>query len=366
MITEEQVLNSLRTIQDPDLHQDIVTLGFIQNLTIDGGRVSFTINLTTPACPVREQFKRAATDAVKTIAGVTDVAIQMTATVRGTGRAPEQTALPGVKHIIAIASGKGGVGKSTLASNLACALQQTGATVGLLDADIYGPSQPKMLGTLNPPLSTTEDNQIIPWNQYGIKMMSMGFIVDDTTPVIWRGPMVHNILTQFVRQVAWGALDYLLIDLPPGTGDAQLTITQTVPLTGAVIVTTPQEVSIQIACKGLRMFSEVHVPVLGMVENMSYFLCGHCNERSPIFRHGGTRKACELHGVPFLGEVPIDATVTLDGDEGKPTVLAHPDSASAASYRAIAGQLAAQLSILTARSATGTEQPATSGCCGGH
>lgn len=259
--------------------------------------------------------------------------------------------LAGVTHVLAIASGKGGVGKSTLATNLACAIRQTGATVGLLDADIYGPSIPKMIGALQPPLQTTDTQQLIPWERHGLHVMSLGFMLTPDAPVIWRGPMVHNVLRQFLQQVAWGTLDYLLIDLPPGTGDAQLTITQMVPLSGAVIVSTPQEVSIHIASKGLAMFGQVNVPVLGFVENMSHFACPHCQQETAIFRRGGTRKAAEIYDVPFLGEVPIDPQVTLDGDRGMPTVLAHPASAAAGAYRAIADQLIAALALRVPRNA---------------
>lgn len=346
MITQKHILDALRGIIDPDLHQDIVSLGFVKDVVINEGAVAFTIELTTPACPVKERFRLQATEAVQKIPGVTNVAVTMTANVRAAGRASDTPLLPNVKNIIAIASGKGGVGKSTLTSNLACALAQTGARVGVLDADIYGPSIPRMLGALHPTLDVTADNCIIPWQVHGLHVMSLGFMVTDDTPVIWRGPMVHNVLSQFLRQVAWGELDYLLIDLPPGTGDAQLTITQMVPLSGAVIVTTPQEVSIHIASKGLKMFTEVKVPILGMIENMSHFVCPHCHEGTAIFRHGGTKKAAALNDVPFLGEVPLDPAIALDGDTGTPTVLAHPDSAAAHAYRTLASQLAARLSTL--------------------
>ncbi len=344
MITEAQILDALRAIEDPDLHQDIVSLGFVKDLVIDGGNVAFTIELTTPACPVKERFRTTATDFVKALPGVENVTVNMTANVRGNQRGTTSTLMAGVKHIVAIASGKGGVGKSTLSANLACALAQTGARVGLLDADIYGPSVPKMMGAEAPQLAVNDKNQILPWTAHGVQLMSMGFMVTEQTPVIWRGPMVHNILGQFLRQVAWGELDYLLIDLPPGTGDAQLTITQSVPLSGAVIVTTPQEVSIQIASKGLKMFEQVNVPVLGFVENMSFFLCGHCQQETFIFRHGGTKRAAEIFGVPFLGELPVDPAIAIDGDRGTPTVIAHPESAAAQAVRDIAGAIAASLS----------------------
>lgn len=266
--------------------------------------------------------------------------------------------LPGVKRIIAVASGKGGVGKSTVTANLACALHASGATVGVLDADVYGPSLPKMFGVERPPISVTEDNQLIPWNHEGIKIMSMGFLVDEKTPVIWRGPMVHNLLSQFFKQVVWGDLDYLLLDLPPGTGDAQLTITQTVPLAGAIIVTTPQEVAIQIASKGLQMFGEVNVPILGFVENMSYYECVCCHERTEPFRSGGTKRAAEMYKVPFLGQIPLDPQITLDGDSGRPTVISHPTSPAAEAYRALASAVTADLAMRP--TAPGTSSPTPS------
>ncbi|MBI2345890.1 MAG: Mrp/NBP35 family ATP-binding protein [Deltaproteobacteria bacterium] len=336
MVAESQVLDALRTIIDPDLGKDIVTLGFVKDLKIDGGKVAFTIELTTPACPVKAEFQRMAEAAVRAIPGVTNVAVAFTSNVRGKAGPQRGDVLAGVKNIVAIASGKGGVGKSTVAANLALALHQSGATVGLLDADIYGPSIPTMFGVAKPPMTVNAENKIRPWIEHGIPIMSMGFLVDDTAPVIWRGPMVHSILTQFLSQVEWGSLDYVLIDLPPGTGDAQLTLTQVAPLTGAVIVTTPQDVAFNIASKGLKMFEQVNVPVLGIIENMSYFTCPHCQERSDIFRHGGARNAAEAMGVP--------------GDAGVPTVIAHPQSAAATAYREIAGQLAARLSTMAMQS----------------
>ncbi|MBI2343949.1 MAG: Mrp/NBP35 family ATP-binding protein [Deltaproteobacteria bacterium] len=344
MVMEADIVQALRSIEDPDLHRDIVSLGFVKDLRIDGGRVTFTIELTTPACPVKEHFRTLATQCVLALPGVTDVAVQFTANVRASARSQPTPLLPDVKNIIAIASGKGGVGKSTLTANLACAMAQSGAMVGVLDADIYGPSLPKMLGALHPTLSVDAQNRLIPLELHGMKVFSLGFMVTDDTPVIWRGPMVHNVLNQLLGQVAWGVLDYFFIDLPPGTGDAQLTITQSVPLTGAVIITTPQEVSIQIASKGLKMFQEVQVPVLGFVENMSAFCCPHCHRESAIFRQGGTERAAQIHHVPFLGAIPIDPMVALDCDAGEPIVFAHPDSEAAKAYQAIAGRVAAALS----------------------
>ncbi|MBI4365758.1 MAG: Mrp/NBP35 family ATP-binding protein [Deltaproteobacteria bacterium] len=349
MPTESHILDALRTIIDPDLNQDIVSLGFVKEMRIDGGRVAFTIELTTPACPVKEEFRRVAVERVRAVPGVTDVAVQITSQVRS-GAAPQRAdVLVGVKNVVAVASGKGGVGKSTVAANLACALHQQGATVGLLDADIYGPSIPMMFGVPKPPIAADAQNRILPWTEHGVRLMSIGFLVDETAPVIWRGPMVHSILTQFLSQVHWGELDYVLIDLPPGTGDAQLTLTQVAPLTGAVIVTTPQDVAFTIASKGLKMFEQVKVPVLGWIENMSFFICPHCDRPSDIFRHGEAGRAVQASGPPLLGKVPLDPQVVADADAGVPTVTAHPDAAAAQAYRAIAGQLAAQLSILAMR-----------------
>lgn len=344
MVTELDVLDSMRHIIDPDLGKDIVSLGFIKNMQIDGGKVSFAIELTTPACPVKEHFRKLAEDSVREITGVTDVQITMTAQVRAHS-APTAGGLNGnIKNVIAVASGKGGVGKSTVSVNLACALAEMGAKVGLLDADIYGPSAPTLLGITQPQLEVTAEKKVIPLETYNIKVMSMGFLLDDNSPVIWRGPMVHGILQQFLGQVVWGDLDYLVIDLPPGTGDAQLTICQSANLSGAVIVTTPQAMSISIAQKGLKMFGEVNVPILGMVENMSHFSCPHCHERSEIFRHGGTARVCDQLGVPFLGEIPIEPQITLQGDAGIPIVVAEPNSKSATAFFQLAGNVAAKLS----------------------
>lgn len=344
MVTELDVLDSLRHIIDPDLGKDIVALGFVKNVVIEGGKVSFAIELTTPACPVKEHFRKTAEDSVREITGVTDVSITMTAQVRSHAPSAQSGLNGNIKNVIAVASGKGGVGKSTVAVNLACALAEMGAKVGLLDADIYGPSVPTLLGITEPRLISTEDKKILPLEAFKLKVMSMGFLLDDNSPVIWRGPMVHGILQQFLGQVVWGDLDYLVIDLPPGTGDAQLTICQSASLSGAVIVTTPQAMSIGIAQKGLKMFEQVNVPVLGMVENMSFFCCPHCKERSEIFRHGGTQKVCESLGVAFLGEIPIEPQITLQGDAGVPIVVAEPNSTSANAFFTLAGSVAAKLS----------------------
>lgn len=346
MITKEQVLSALGTVMDPDLGRDIVTLGFIKDLAIEGGRVSFILELTTPACPLKGKLEADSKAAVQGLAGVTEVSVKVTSNVPQ-HRAPAisgERLLPRVKNFIAVASGKGGVGKSTVSVNLALALAESGASVGLLDADIYGPSVPIMLGVKEQPQIV--DKKIVPHSKYGIKFMSLGFMMPDDSPVIWRGPLVMQAVEQLLRDVAWGELDYLVVDLPPGTGDAQLTLTQKVPLTGAVIVTTPQDVALIDAKKGLAMFQKVNVPVLGIIENMSYFLCSHCNERTEIFSHGGAREYSEKVGVPFLGEIPLEPAIRMGGDSGKPIFAAEPSSPQAAIFRNIAGAVAARISVI--------------------
>lgn len=345
-ITEDVVLDVLRTVEDPDLHRDIVDLGFVKNLKISGSRVSFQVELTTPACPVKDQLKAECEEKVRQLPGVEEVEVEMTAQVRGRSLPPGGL-LPGVKNIIAVASGKGGVGKSTTAINLALALKATGASVGLLDADVYGPSMAMMFGLKGQP-EITEDRKIKPLVGYGVKVLSMGFLADENKPVIWRGPMVHGLLQQFLKDGDWGELDYLVIDLPPGTGDAQLSISQLIPITGAAIVTTPQDVSLLDARKGLKTFFTLKVPILGIIENMSYFICNECGTRHEIFRHGGGKKAAEELEVPFLGEIPLEPSVVMGGDEGKPIVAQEPDSPVTRAYSEVAGRIAAQLSILQA------------------
>jgi ATP-binding protein involved in chromosome partitioning len=275
---------------------------------------------------------------------IDQVNIEVGSQIRGR-RVGNDSLLQGVKNVIAVASGKGGVGKSTVAANLALALSEWGTSVGLLDADIYGPSMPTMMGLLNEKPTASADGLIEPLRRHDMSVMSMGFLLGDDAPVIWRGPMVHKIIQQFLGQVNWGALDYLVIDLPPGTGDAQLTLTQTAPLSGAVIVTTPQDVSLLDARKGLRMFQQVNVPVLGIVENMSYYLCPHCGDRAEIFRHGGGKKVSEELNVPFLGEIPIESAVAEGGDQGAPVVTHAPESAAADAFRSCARQVVSQLMI---------------------
>jgi len=347
-VTESAVLAALRPIVDPDFGKSIVDLGFVKNVRIDGDRVSFTIELTTPACPVKAEFERAARERVAALPGVADVAVTMTANTRGRAAAapsPQGVALPGVKNTIAVASGKGGVGKSTTAVNLALALRETGASVGLMDADVYGPSLPLLTGVSGRPHS--ENKRIFPLEGYGMKLMSMGFFVTESSPVIWRGPMVHGLIRQFLTDVEWGELDYLVIDLPPGTGDAALTLTQMAPLSGAVIVTTANDLSLIDARKGLKMFEKVQVPVLGVIENMSYFVPPDApDKRYYIFGQGGGRRIAAELGVDFLGEVPIDPRVVEGGDAGKPILVYAPDSPAAVMLREIAGRIARKLAVL--------------------
>jgi len=355
-VTAAQVLDALRVVFDPDLGRDIVSLGFVQNIKICGGSVAFDVELTTPACPVEERLKFESKEAVKALPGVENVSVTMTSQVRGRDMPDSSTILSGVKNIIAVASGKGGVGKSTCAVNLALALAQTGAAVGLLDGDVYGPSIPRLLGIREQP-KMTEDEKLIPIEVHGIKAMSLGFLTGPDTPVIWRGPMATRLIQQFLGAVEWGDLDYLLIDLPPGTGDIQLTLVQSAPLTGAVIVTTPQDVAREISTKGLKMFTQVNVPILGIIENMSYFVCGHCDERTEIFRHGTVQSSCEDGHVPFLGEIPIDPELVLGGDEGMPIVVRMPESVAARAFVNIASNIAARLSTVHMTRETSIEKP---------
>ena len=343
-ITTDQVLNALRTVQDPDLRRDLVSLGFIKQLAIEGDRVAFAIELTTPACPVREQLKAQAHAAVLAVPGVRQVDVTMTSQVRASVNPPAGTGLPAIKNIIPIASGKGGVGKSTVTANLAHALARTGAAVGVMDADVYGPSIPTILGVHGQP-TVHEDQRISPVVQDGLKVISMGFFMQSDDAVIWRGPMLHKTIQQFLGGVAWGALDYLLVDLPPGTGDVQLSLCQSIPITGAVIVSTPQDVALNVAQKAITMFKKLNAPILGIIENMSGHTCPACGHHEEVFGSGGARKTAERLGIPFLGEIPLATPVRVASDEGKPVVLVQPDSSLAKAFIRAAEQLAAQVSI---------------------
>ncbi len=343
-VTQEQVLDALRFVMDPDLKRDVVSLGFIKDLKIEGGQVYFTLELTTPACPLKEQLKTAAEEAVRRIKGISEVHVEVTSKVSTHRTQVEGEILPGVRNIVAIASGKGGVGKSTVCVSLAVALARTGAKVGLLDTDIYGPSIPIMMGVKEQPEMI--EQRLIPISKYGVKLMSIGFLIDEETPLIWRGPMVMKAVEQLLTDVEWGELDYLMIDLPPGTGDVQLTLAQKVPLTGAVIVTTPQDVALLDVVRGISMFKKLNVPILGIIENMSFFQCPHCGEKSDIFSHGGGEAASRKLEVPFLGEVPIDLKTRTGGDTGRPVLIDAPDSNQSKIFMEIAGQMAARISSL--------------------
>jgi ATP-binding protein involved in chromosome partitioning len=347
--TNQQVLAALSTIRDPDLGRDVVSLGMIKELAVDqGGRVSFTFELTTPACPVRDRFKSQAQDAVGAIPGVTGVDVRMTANVRPAFMRPKPSEiLPGVKQTIAVASGKGGVGKSTVAVNLAAALRLAGAEVGLLDADIYGPSVPAMTDSKVEPQQS--NGHLLPVEAHGLKVMSFGQIYPGDQPTIYRGPMVGKAIEAMMVQVDWGRLDYLVIDLPPGTGDASLTLAQAVPLTGVAIVCTPQDVATDIAVKALQMFRKLNVTPLGLIENMSWYVCPSCGHRHDIFGHGGAEAAAQRLGVPFLGAVPLEEGIREDADRGRPVVISRPESVGAKAFVEIASQVAARTSIQSFR-----------------
>lgn len=342
--TKEQVLDALRKVMDPDLRRDIVSLGFVKDLATCGGSTKFSIELTTPACPVKDQLKKEAHDVVMAIPGMKEVNIDMTSNVQGRSAGPGPGALAkGIKNIIAVSSGKGGVGKSTVATNLAVALAETGARVGLLDCDLYGPDIPRMLGIEKKP--EVADGKLKPIARYGVKSMSIGYLVPADQPIVWRGPMLHKAIEQFLGDVVWEELDYLLVDMPPGTGDVQLSLAQLVPLAGAVVVTTPQQVAVDDVLKAIGMFRQVHVEVLGVVENMAGFVCGHCHKETEIFGKGGAEALSKKFGIPVLGRIPLDLAIREGGDAGAPIVTAHPKSPTSAAFRAVAGQLAAQLSI---------------------
>ncbi len=339
----------LSAIKDPDLGRDVVSLGMIKDLAVsEAGRVSFTFELTTPACPVRDRFQALAHQLVSDVPGVTAVDLKMTANVRPAfnGRSHE-AAIPGVKHIIAVGSGKGGVGKSTVAVNLAASLQLSGARVGLLDADIYGPSVPGMLGVADQP--RVQDQKLVPLEAYGLKMISIGLLAGADKAMVWRGPLVARAIEQMLGEVWWGELDYLVVDLPPGTGDASLTLAQAVPLTGVAIVCTPQETALRIALKALQMFRGLNVPPLGLIENMSWFVCDGCGKQHFVFDHGRAERAAQRLGVPYLGAVPIDGAVREEADGGAPVVISRPDTAGAQALRKVASAIAARISVQSFR-----------------
>jgi ATP-binding protein involved in chromosome partitioning len=339
----EDVLRVLAEVKDPELGRDVVSLHMIDGVRVDGDRVEFTLNLTTPACPLRARLEEAARGAVANLPGVKHVEMKTSSNVYATRDYGSAEVLKGVKNVIAVASGKGGVGKSTVAVNLAVALATSGAKVGILDADVYGPNLPLMMGVTSPPV--VRDDKVVPPLAHGVKVASLGFFYNEATPVIWRGPLVAGAVRQLLTQVDWGELDYLVCDLPPGTGDASLTLAQTVPLGGILVVTTPQEAALNIAAKALAMFKRLDVPILGVVENMSYFVCPHCGEKTAIFSSGGGRKIAAERGVDFLGEIPLAVAVREQSDRGDPIVSALPDSPEALVYKDLAFKVAGLLSI---------------------
>ena len=349
VLDSESVLAVLRPVEDPELRKSLVELNMIRNVKIEDGKVSFTLVLTTPACPLREFIVEDCKKAIKQLPSVTEVSVDVTAETPQQKSLPDRTGITGVKNILAVSSGKGGVGKSTVAVNVAVALAQTGAKVGLLDADIYGPNDPTMLGLADAEIvvrSTDNGDILEPAFNHGVKLVSMGFLIDPDQPVIWRGPMLNGVIRQFLYQVEWGQLDYLIVDMPPGTGDAQLTLTQAVPMSGAVIVTTPQNVALLDSRKGLRMFQQMNVPVLGIVENMSYFIPPDMPDKHyDIFGSGGGSKTASELGVPLLGCIPLEISTRVGGDSGVPIVIADPDSASAQALKAIALNIAGKISV---------------------
>ena len=349
-LSESAVLDALKVVTDPDLGRDIVSLGFVRNLAIDGGAVSFAIELTTPACPVKDQMRVQARAAVSALEGATTVEVEMTASVRsavapGSARAP----IPGVRNVIAVGAGKGGVGKTTVAVNVAVALARCGGRVGMIDGDVYGPNLPIMLG-LDTQLAT-DGKKIAPAEKHGIRVVSMGFLAAGGAPIIWRGPMLHGVVRQFFQDVRWGELDYLVVDMPPGTGDVALSLTQTVPVSGAIVVTTPQTVSLADSRRAVGMYRKLDVPALGVVENMSYFACSGCGHESDIFGRGGGNAVADELGVPFLGQIPLYEPIRVGGDSGRPIVLSEPDSPAARALVHVAERAAAQVSIASYESA---------------
>jgi ATP-binding protein involved in chromosome partitioning len=370
-VSEKVVLGALATVADPDRKKDIVSLGMVSGLTIKGGHVAFAIEVDAERGPHLEPLRKAAEEAVNALSGVITVSAVLTAEraahdhdheqdhghghghdhhghghAHGHGHGEEEPLMPGVKAIVAVASGKGGVGKSTTAVNLALALKSMGLTVGMFDADIFGPSQPRLLGVSGAQPTSSDGQSMDPIEAYGLKVMSIGFLVPEESPVVWRGPMVMGALEQMMRQVNWGDLDVLIVDMPPGTGDTQLTMTQRVPLTGAVIVSTPQDIALLDARKGLNMFRQVNVPVLGIIENMSYYSCPNCGHEAHIFGHGGAKFEAVRLSTDFLGELPLDIDIRTTSDDGRPIVVSQPDSPHTAAYKEIAAKLWDKVQLL--------------------
>ena len=350
VITEAAVLDVLRTVQEPELGGDLVTRNMIRDIVISGADLAFTIELTTPACPLKDQIEAEVRTALAPL-GVGSVAIEWGASVRRASPRSAEQLVPGVKNIIAVASGKGGVGKSTVSVNLAVALAKSGATVGLLDADITGPNIPMMLGIEGQP-TASPNNKILPLERHGVKAISIQFFVPEGQPIVWRGPLIGGAISQFLRDVEWGELDYLVVDLPPGTSDAQLTLAQSVPISGVVLVTTPQDVALADVGKALAMLRRLNVPVIGIVENMSAFVCPHCGDATEIFGRGGGERFAQQHGLEFLGKIPLDVTVRQGGDAGVPAVAQREPGPAAQALEAIAGLVAASMSVRAATAQT--------------
>jgi ATP-binding protein involved in chromosome partitioning len=348
--SEAAVLEALRTVQEPELGGDLVSRNMVRDLTITGSDVAFTIELTTPACPLKDQIEGAVRTALTPL-GVEAIAIDWAATVRRAAPRTAEQLVPGVKNVIAVASGKGGVGKSTVSVNLAVALAKAGASVGLLDADITGPNIPMMLGIDGQPTASA-NNKIVPLERHGVKAISIQFFVPEGQPIVWRGPLIGGAISQFLRDVEWGELDYLVVDLPPGTSDAQLTLAQAVPISGTVLVTTPQDVALSDVAKALAMLRRLNVPVVGLVENMSAFVCPHCGEATEIFGRGGGERFAQQNGLDFLGKIPLDVTVRQGGDAGVPAVAQREPGPAAEALEDMAGLVAAAMSVRAATSAT--------------
>jgi ATP-binding protein involved in chromosome partitioning len=351
-ITQENIIAALSTVQDPELHRDIVSLGMVKNLAVNSGRVSFTVELTTPACPLRETIENDCKKALAAVPGISGLEISFGAQVRGSKAGAGQTdLLPTVKNVVLVAAGKGGVGKSTVAANLAVALKMHGAKTGLLDADIYGPSVPIIMGVKGEPNKVDVDGgqKIAPAMAHGVPVMSIGFFLDPDQAVIWRGPMLGKALHQLMADVHWGELDYLVVDMPPGTGDVQITFSQQLKVSGALLVATPQLVALADVVRAKSMFDKVMIPIVGLIENMSYFICDGCNKEHDIFARGGAKQAAERFQIPFLGEIPITPALRKGGDEGVPILIQDPNSPVSKSFLEIAAKLAGQLSIVSER-----------------
>lgn len=344
MSSVAKIRETLSRVEEPELRKDIVSLNMVKNISVKDGNVSLIVELTTPACPLKDELRNRVVTAVKALEGVVSVGVEFTARVLQAKPVQAKAPIDGVKHIVAVYACKGGVGKSTVSTNLATALAMTGAKVGLLDADIHGPNIPLMMGASGR-AEVSDNNKITPITAHGVKTMSLAYVMDTNAPKIWRGPMVHGAVQQMLRDTLWGELDYLIIDMPPGTGDAQLTVIQSVPLSGVVVVSTPQAVSLLDGQKGIGMFQKLNVPMLGLIENMSGFECPHCHEVTDIFLTGGAKAEAERLKIPFLGAVPIDPQIVLDGDSGRPVVVAQPTSKTAVLFVKIAERIAANISI---------------------